>query len=332
MPKPKTHFNILAFFSFVIIYFLFVLPKGAYTEEPLGSYALSVSTMAGFLYGHAEEIVYKDAVSDDYLSELLWDLKPLWFYGAAIDVYKANPLEDWGFFAGLNVKYAIPRRSGTMEDRDWQAVGHRSLTNYSAHDAFVDELLFFTVSTGTSHPLFSVFALRLFAEFSYRSISWDAKNGYWQYASQQGGDYNAWDPSLPKNNVSGKVISYEQLWIMAAPGLALLADFYPFTADLSFRLSPLIYGVAKDTHWLRALRFDDYVSGGLLIEPQLTLSLDLSEHRRLSWYTAYRYLRGARGESYLKYDNSNQWFQNGSNAGGAGYAFWDCGLSFAYVF
>ena len=92
---------------------------GLWAEEKEPDYVFTYSASLGVLYGQGEEIVYKTSGEDRYLSELLWDLKPLFYHQSALDFGKTRPLRGPGFWGSLSLRLGIPAGSGNMEDRDW---------------------------------------------------------------------------------------------------------------------------------------------------------------------------------------------------------------------
>jgi outer membrane protease len=83
----------------------------------------------GFLYGHAEEIVYKFPNRDLYYSELLWDLKPLFYVGLTADYCLRDPFQQKGLIVSLSLRYGLPFKTGVLENRDWL----NNRTNYFTH-------------------------------------------------------------------------------------------------------------------------------------------------------------------------------------------------------
>ncbi|MDR1108024.1 MAG: omptin family outer membrane protease, partial [Spirochaetaceae bacterium] len=208
--------NIYGFAVLVIIFFCCL-------SAPLMAgniYSFSLSSSLGIIYGHSEELVYKYAGKDTLLSELIWDLKPLVYSGAALDFGRTNPWERWGFFAGASIKYGLPLKTGVMEDRDWMAAKGGYLTHYSRHDAYSNGALLSDLSLGFSFSFFEALLLKPGIRFSYMYFSWSAQDGFTQHTSNSGGDYPPWDSGITKSPVSGSGILYSQHWFVLAPALA----------------------------------------------------------------------------------------------------------------
>jgi outer membrane protease len=97
---------------------------------------------------------------------------------------------------------------------------------------------------------------------------------------------------------------------------------------LSFNISPFILGASVDNHWLRSLQFNDYLIGGLFLEPGLFADFSPNRHSTLSLSVSWRLLINAVGDThiYRKFQDASYLISMNSNAGGAGLAFWDMGL------
>jgi len=138
----------------VFIILLCAFPVSAQINK---DYSISLCPQFGFFYGHVEEIVYPSSgAKAPLLSQLLWDMKPVFYYGLMMDFSPVRPMERWRFFSELSLKFGIPGLSGVMEDRDWMSKENAELTHYSAHDNIAKEILLFDFSAGVSFPFFNV--------------------------------------------------------------------------------------------------------------------------------------------------------------------------------
>jgi outer membrane protease len=332
--------NIAVFIGFVIIFHTFITSTGAWgqysgpvlSQFPIKnkfSYALSVAPLAGFLYGYGEEIVYKSPGNDTFLSQLLWDIKPLWYTGGLLDFSRINPMEKMGFFTVLSLKFGFPGNTGIMEDRDWEAPAD-ALSHYSRSDAYTNGALLLDYVLGLSLPLKQFALLKLYWGGSWMSFHWTSRDGYTQYASFSNNAYLPLDDSTPKRPLYGTSINYSQNWLISYPGAALCIPLpRGFRAALSFQISPLIYCVAWDDHLLRDIEFRDYITGGLYMEPRGDAAFSFGNRFELSLYVAYRFIKGAHGETYSRETGLNsggEFTVNSEDAGAAWYAL-DSGLS-----
>ena len=321
----------------VSMLFFFLAPLNAQAlaaaQTAPGRFSFTISPLAGFLYGHAQEIVYKYSGRDQYLSELLWDLKPLIYFGLAADFGPSDPFQRHGFIATSSFKFGIRRRSGILEDRDWLNDQHNLVTHYSRHDVYSRNAILADLSAGYSWRLTDFLALRAFAEFSFMHFSWSGEDGYTQYPPSTP-PFPPWDSTLPKRYLYGEVILYTQNWFIFAPGFSLKGRINSrFSLEGNFSYTPLIYCAARDDHLLRTdmgpeggifwdfPTFGHYFNGGgrFVFSPNNNLDISLS--------ISYRYITGSRGRTYEQHTSNNIAFQTSDDGAGAGYSALDIGLS-----
>ncbi len=291
-------------------------------------YQFSINASFGMLYGTSFELVYR--TNSSLLSELRWDMKPLFYLGASVEFSRRNPAAKAGFYAELGFKAGIPANTGSMEDRDWISAEYE-LSHFSKHDNVTNSALLFDASLGYSIPLFSTgIVVTPLLGFHYMHYQWTAHDGYTQYAK----DGNAWDKSLPKTPSYGSIVGYSQDWIIGSFGMSVQYSFLErFTVEGGFLFSPLILVFAKDNHYQRengGICFFDKVSGGYLLEPSLAFSFLFNRNMKLSLKASYRYTDKAKGSSYA-YNNTGDHLISVSIAG-AEYQVWDAGITFTYCF
>jgi outer membrane protease len=299
--------------------------QGLGAQEKTGNpYALSLGYQFGFLYGQAEEIVYPSNTPAPLLSQLLWDMKPVLYNGLQLDFSRINPLEKWSFFASLALKYGIPGKSGRMEDRDWLSTENDALTHFSSHDNLTRELFMADISAGIALPLRSLFLLKIHANFSYMRFCFSGMDGYGIYARFWGsGKYAPIDDNPRLEDYSGKkVINYRQEWMIAALGFSF--NYYInkyFSAGFSFQLSPLIFCNGLDEHFYYSssqadVQFNDYLRGGLLLEPGVGLSISPTSWLTLSLDCSFRHISNTKGVSYNRAYGTRYYAQEGEAGGG----------------
>lgn len=265
--------------------FFVVLPLAGET-----TYALSAAPVFGFLYGHAEELVYWEPKSDTLMSELIWDIKPLFLWGASLDFSRRYPLEKAGFFADLTARFSVPYRTGYMEDRDWLASGYR-LSEYSIHDNYTQWAMLFDLHTGVSLPVKSVGLFKLYAGLHYMKFDWVARDGYYQY-----GNKSPWHEDIPKMPFYGPVITYTQNWFILSPGGSLHIPLHRFfSVNLDLQISPLVFCLDQDDHLKKNYRFNDYMFWGVFIEPKGECIVSPHKQIDISLSAAYRFIKGSRG-------------------------------------
>jgi outer membrane protease len=331
--------NILFFLVFVTVFCVFLtappIIQRVYSEEnPRNVFSLAFQT--GFLYGQSQEIVYAGSESYKYFSELLWDMKPLYYYGAAAS-FSWNTA--W-LFTGLSFNAGVPFLSGAMEDRDWDTPNHDVLTHYSVHENYTRRALLGDANLGVSIPLRyqdSIVAfLKIYYNFSYMNFLWEGYNGYGQYIELHP-EYDSWDPSMPKYEFSGKVISYSQQWFLFSPGIGVDLLIGPlWQLNFSFLVSPGIWALAVDDHFKTETEFEDSLSGGIFMEPRIELTFSPNKRFAFSAGVSYRYIDGSRGANRSRNMSNgepsgafSEWRKNG---GGAGFSALDTRLALKVFF
>ena len=284
----------------------------------------TISPIIGILYGQSEEIAYKYPEKDLYLSELLWDYKPLFYAGIIADYSKHDPFRQNSFTASSSFKYGFPFRAGILENRDWMNLSQNNITHYSRHDAYSSGAVFADISAGFSWSLRESLVLKTYGEFSYKRLSWSAKDGYLQYPSSGiSGSFPAWDNNLPKQEVRGEVIRYTQNWFILAPRFYLKWKLIPsFSIMGNFNYSPLVYCYARDDHLLEPPRsYHDYLFFGHYFNGSAEFAYSPDNNLGFSLNLSYSHISGTRGDSQTGTTLNRK-------GAGAGYSAFGIGLAF----
>jgi outer membrane protease len=288
----------------------------------LADHTLSLDASIGLLAGRSEEIVYWDKTSKNKLSQLLWDLKPLVYAGLDIQYLWQKPERTWGLFARSSFKFGFPGETGIMEDRDWQsaATNPRWLTDYSVHDNHTDTAFLLDLDVGAAFGIFDRFTIKPFISYNFMLFSWRGVGGAALHYGTNGHGY------FPQPI---DVIAYRQTWHILSPGLRFYGDLNRyFIAELSFKMSPLVWCMAEDIHYAITepnKNFYDELDIGLFIEPGLVFSFTPTDLFFLSLSVFYRNIRFIRGDETLK--QQGQPTKQFVNAGGAGYSVFDISLA-----
>jgi len=278
--------RIITVFTVFVIIFFGAFPASARENK---DYSFSLCPQFGLLNGHVEEIVYPTDTKAPLLSLLLWDVKPVFYYGLLMDFSPVRPVEKSGFFSELSLKFGIPGRSGVMEDKDWMSKVNTDLTNYSKHDNITKEIFLLDFKAGVLFPVFNALLVKTFVNISYMNFRFSGENGHGTYANE----------NQPEKTFSGKVIGYKQEWFFAAPGVSLGYGYKNyFFAEISFIATPLVLCTGLDGHIERNIQFKDNMTGGWLLEPGFRYSMNLTERLGVSWEISWRYIKGTRGPSY----------------------------------
>ena len=324
----------------VIITFLILPSLEARADPVIPVYGFFISPIMGILYGHAEEILYKYPGKDQYVSQLLWDLQPVYYAGLALDLGPRDPFVRHGFIAAASLKFGFPGKSGRMEDRDWQYPDNERLTNFSRHDAYSKNAVLGDLSLGYSWGLQNIHALRASLDFSYMYLSWSAEDGYFQYLDTDNfGNFipgQTWNDKIRKEYVHGTGIEYTQIWFIISPGLSIkskLSGALFLEGSLSY--SPIIYSADRDDHlipdrYYNGKRFSGYFFGGHYIESGGGFVFSYFRNLDLCFSVSYRYITGLRGGTkyeYMYYGGSAGRSSNNAYDGGTGYSALDIGLT-----
>jgi outer membrane protease len=280
-------------------------------NEQTTKYSFSLGTGFGFIYGNTFEFVYPVETKGELLSELIWEMKPVYYVGFNADLGLTDLLSSPGFFSSLAIKAGIPADSGVLEDRDWLSTVNGDLTRFSSHTNRTDELIWIDLTVGASFPI-KFFYIKPFISGSWMRFLFAGRDGH--------GIYNDWNPK--EQDFSGEqCITYQQDWLLLAAGFSIGTNILaPFSIDLSFQISPFTYCSATDHHILTDTFYRDITNFGLFLEPGCSISLDIKKIK-FSLEAYYRYISRTEGESYTSEDNKK--FHLGQNKAGAGLAVMD---------
>ncbi len=286
---------------------LFVLAalQPAFSQEGRGGFVLATRTTLGLIYGGAEELVYNQAVSPNYRNSLLaWPVSPQYLAGAALTLETRS-----GYFAELELRQGFPGKAGTMSDSDYLR-GDGIKTHYSESDCYAERATLLDLSLGYRLALSSSLELRAMCGLSYMDFKWSGRDGFYQYptsgygysmdsttGSLVPGTYPPWSAGETKTPIYGTGIIYEQSCVAVLFGLAANWSFLgQFKLGLSASVSPLVYCYAVDNHEDRGLNFYSFLSGGLMLEPRVSLGISLSSRASLELSLAYRSVAGLVGD------------------------------------
>jgi len=317
---------------FIIIYLLSAInPIYSQENKQIGKYNFSLGGGFGFIYGQALELVHPNATEGEFLSQLIWEIKPVYYAGFKADLGLSDPLSVPGFFSSLAVKAGIPGYSGNLEDRDWQSIENADLTSFSRHKNETNGLIWIDLSAGASLPVKYLY-IKPFLSGSWMHFSFSGKDGYGIYARKKGyGIYYSIDDNPDTVDYSGKkVITYQQDWLLLAAGFSIgTTILVPFSFDISFQISPIAYCAASDNHLTRNIVFKDFTYLGFFLEPKFNVSFNLKKFA-FSLEASYRYISKTTGESYENIDGEG--YKLSENKAGAGLSVMDCQLIFKYKF
>jgi outer membrane protease len=326
----------IIFFILMGCFVFIALPVQAETaapELPRFPYTLSAISSLGLIYGQAEEIVYKYPDSEAYLSQLIWNMKPLFYAASSLKFSRTDPRERISFFSRLTLKIGIPYKTGSVEDRDWMGTDHQDLTHFSFHNNHTQGSLFLDFSAGITFPFRRGLLLNVYGTFVYMSFSWAARDGYFQYSPETAEGYQPWDESIPKQNAFGAVILYSQKWMILTPGVSLYLPLFSFLgAEFSLQGSPIIFCTAEDDHLMRGIQFTDNISQGIYFEPRGKLVFFPYKKIGFSLHISYRILKGRGQTDSRSASHTESARLSDYDDAGAAYSALDAGLSFTIRF
>jgi outer membrane protease len=319
---------------FLVVLLTAALTLGAQERTfNLNGHSLSLGAGIGVLYGQSEEIVYPNGTSRDYLSQLLWDMKPLLYAGVDAEYRWQKPGNTWGIFADTTFKFGFPGITGVMEDRDWIVRDYPDwLTHYSVHDNKTEQAMLADADIGVSFQIRS-FLVKTYLSYNMMYFTWNGQGGSFLYPAEDSDKDGNLDQQQHRYYLEPiSVITYKQTWHVVSPGVSFYGEFNRyFTGEIGLKISPLIWCIAVDNHILRDLLITDRLNIGLFIEPSLSFSFTPTSRFSLSLSAQYRNISFLRGDStsvgdevYKDYKTRSHTYEN---AGGAGYSMFDVGLA-----
>ena len=271
VPRLKPPFYAGIYGIVTAIFICAALPAGAQTEAPVteqpvkknifANYALSVSTTAGLWVGQSEEIVYQDTNSNEYISQLIWDMKPLAKIGLTLELGPDNNIMRKGVFFIVNAQFAMPNTSGIMLDRDWDPEYWDfpgQLTNRSEHTNRTRSAFLAELRSGWNFPVKSKMSFRPYLNFAYQYFSFSGQDGYREYKAE-----NNWEHI----EMYGEVITFTQIFYMLSAGCSF---YYPIHEKIGIEAFAqagyvILYG-DEDNHLERGLQFIDFATRGLELQ------------------------------------------------------------------
>ncbi len=235
---------------------------GALLEDgkPIG---FTIEPSFGYLAGKATEIVYYKS-TEDYLSELIWDLKNIFYTGGSVSLNISNR-----FYFNSELWFAVNAGDGFMDDFDWiyyddngdptdyarnndhERTGWTNWSNSSVE--VVDSILFdinltFDFLKQKTSKLSAIAGLK-FTRWEWTDIVLDSL-----YPA-------SWPP--PDDGVNG--IDYKLLMVIPYFGVGGGYRGRRFIADGRITYSPFLYAYDHDHHILNYVQYEDFLFFGQYI-------------------------------------------------------------------
>jgi plasminogen activator len=206
----------------------------------------------GIQTGTTQELVYEGG---KLISRLNWNDGIVPVSGIA------GKMGMYGVFIKMGMKFAIPVKSGTMEDYDFLISNSTEPSHYSQHDAYLDKGFSFCVEGGCEFRFLN-WTVTPALGFQYRNRKWTAADGYLQYPLT-----GLWTGNETKTEVNGPVISYEQaVWFPFGAleiGYIYAGRHGKYRYAIGLSLCPYTWAETNDTHFLRSMQFYDTLRGGI---------------------------------------------------------------------
>ena len=285
--------------------------------------------------GVINEYVFNDSCenTDHKESQLDWDVKniPVFHGEAELNLLKYIHTEIRG-------SAAVPKSSGYMQDYDWLNTyfwpydDPTERTNYSKHDNELIKYMTFSAGFGVNIQLPLRITLTPMAAYYYEFISFDGKNGYKCYKSDN------WE----EINFDGKVISYKQEMNDFLLGLAVKVETLPmmfFYAD--FFISPNATSLtAVDYHYTNqgsfGTAFLDQFKNIWELQTKATAQYKFNKYHSAGLSASIQYIPTSYGTNKERYITSDgEFFPNSSwrttdITSGTGRFIWNIGLNYSF--
>jgi len=163
------------------------------------------------------------------------------------------------------------------------------------------------------------------AGIDYHHLAWEAWN-----TTQT--ETRASDGATSTVSLTGLSIIFRQDWVLFYVGAGVTVPWLGADWGLDLRVSPFPFDAQADSHILRQLMFNEAVSGGFMVEPELTVTWPLAPAVSLTANVQYQGTFLLRGDEVLSLDgtsstSSSAGFYSYSGTAGAGLQTFTAGLS-----
>ncbi|MDX9956927.1 MAG: omptin family outer membrane protease [Spirochaetia bacterium] len=283
---------------------LFFSVLGAFSDDALPQLTFTSESGMAFVYGKAEEIVYKSTSGTDLLSLLVYPIPPS--LGAYIDM-EARWRDS--LLARIKLETVWPLTSGNLTDDDWIYVSSVSDDPdvHSDSEAYLTSWIRgdFEIGTPENKPPFLVETL---FGLTYMQMTWEG----WDALQDPG------TVDFPDGVISGYVIDYRQTWLIPWIGLSVGHQKPVSIFMASIRFSPWMYVVGRDVHMARPIptTYIDMMSGGIMISGSLSGEFGLADNFWLVSRLSLDHCSGSRGDT-IAYEVGDLNMDRYANTGGA---------------
>ena len=286
--------------------------------------------------GVINEYVFQEECknTDHKVSQLDWDVKniPVFKGKAELNLLKFLHTEICG-------SVAVPKSSGNMQDYDWMNSvppdrysywiydDPTELTNYSKHDNELIKYMTFSAALGANISLPAKITLTPMAEYYYEFISFDGKNGYKSYKSDNWKEFE----------FERKVISYKQEMNDFLLGLAVKVETLPmmfFYAD--FFISPQSLSLTAIDYHYYGIAFLDQFKNIWQLQAKTAAQYVFNKYHRAGLSTSIQYIPTSYGTNKDRPINEDGSFLPNSSwrttdiTSGTGRFLWNIGLNYSF--
>jgi hypothetical protein len=303
-----------------------------------GDWNLSAEPLFGVRYGTLGEYVYTPDTNGDYakLSELDWDMKPLWYYGGKIS-FGWRGVSISGYAEGF-----IPAGAGSMYDSDWQNITINSdadtKTNYSISENTLISSYKLGADASYTFYLDKYVSVQAIAAVDYMYTNMEARNGYGWYADKDTLDSSvgySYDSSnavyYPSGNLLG--IDYTREDMLTWIGItSIITPVRQFTVTLSFFVSPYTYIQSTDHHYGKGYYIDIMSGFCTAYKFETSGAYNLTKNILLQLTVSWLFSGIIKGDDYFSTSQTGSWTKVSDIISGADLNCFETSLALRYSF
>ncbi len=296
-------------------------------------FAFCITPQFEIANGIIKEYVFEDIClnTDNKESQLDWNVKTIALFGlqADFDIIRYISL-------GFSGSFAVPQRSGFMQDYDWlnsvttgwTDEDPTECTNFSEHINKLDKYIIFKAFLGGNIYLPAEIKVTPRLGYRYEFIRF---TGYYGYSDYKWNNHQI-------QSFTGKVISYEQEINSLLLGLNIKLACIPRTIiNLNFDISPRAGTLnAIDYHYARTTAFLDKFTKLLLLESGLRVQYAFSKNHSAGISGSLQYIPLSKGSTYNRGINrkgeltGDSWQALSGCNGGTERFIWSLGLNYSF--
>jgi outer membrane protease len=285
----------------VILASTFSLSAFQASDGPLLSgskhWEITVTPSIGYLYGEAREIVYDDSDTDDYLSELIWDLSDLFYAGGTVSFNAINRFYiNTGFWA------SISSGTGYMNDFDW-IDGETESDGYDRYNwtrwslSEVEVLESYIIDINASYDFLARREHKLSGLIGFKSL-------YWDWNDEVSDSY--YDGVSDVVEVGVNAIDYQLLMLIPYIGTVYGYTIKEFYISGKLLYSPAVFAYDHDHHILTSTHYYDEYTWGHYFSLSLFCGYRFSQLFSISLQLNGEYVLETRGSIAVYNESSIQ--------------------------